>query len=168
MSDRKAERGQQWLEQLLALAGLPANVAAELKESYWLSIDETPLSEEQIATFIGSQGKVLDAMQYLVNTTVNLGQPPDEQAAYTVELNGYRVEREQQLQSMSREAAETVRQTGEEVEMPALSAAERRQVHTILKECSDLETYSRGQEPHRRLVVRSRSQTTPEPGDRSE
>jgi spoIIIJ-associated protein len=38
--------------------------------------------------------------------------------------------------------------------MAALSAAERRQVHTYLKDYEDLETYSRGKEPDRRLVVR--------------
>jgi spoIIIJ-associated protein len=40
--------------------------------------------------------------------------------------------------------------------MTSLSAAERRQIHTFLKECVDLETESRGEEPDRRLVVRLR------------
>ena len=54
------------------------------------------------------------------------------------------------------QVAQQVRQTGEEVEMKSLSSAERRQIHTFLKDAEDLETESRGQEPDRRLVVRRR------------
>ena len=44
------------------------------------------------------------------------------------------------------------------MEITALSSAERRQIHTLLKEATDLETESQGEEPHRRLVVRLRSE----------
>ncbi|MGF1674876.1 MAG: R3H domain-containing nucleic acid-binding protein, partial [Rivularia sp. (in: cyanobacteria)] len=47
-----------------------------------------------------------------------------------------------------------VRNTGREVEVKSLSSAERRQVHTLLKEFEDLESFSQGKEPHRHLVVR--------------
>jgi spoIIIJ-associated protein len=57
---------------------------------------------------------------------------------------------------MAENAAQQVRMTGKEYEMKSLSSAERRQVHTLLKDCPDLETYSRGKEPDRRLVVRLR------------
>jgi spoIIIJ-associated protein len=53
--------------------------------------------------------------------------------------------------------AEQVRQTGQEVEIKSLSSAERRQIHTFLKDANDLSTESRGQEPDRRLVIRLRS-----------
>ncbi|NEQ25399.1 MAG: RNA-binding protein, partial [Microcoleus sp. SIO2G3] len=36
----------------------------------------------------------------------------------------------------------------------SLSAAERRQVHTLFQSYEDLETFSQGTEPDRRLVVR--------------
>jgi spoIIIJ-associated protein len=42
------------------------------------------------------------------------------------------------------------------VELTDLSAAERRQVHTIFQGEPDLETESQGHEPDRRLVVRLR------------
>lgn len=162
------QRGQEWLEELLRLTKTPATVTVEkhaslaLQEdesepdSYWLTIDETQLKPTQIQALIGVDGSVLDAIQYLANTTVNLGQPPEEQAAYTVELAGYRVRRQAELLEMAQYAAEQVRLTGREFEMKSLSAAERRQVHTLLKDFTDLETYSRGKEPDRRLVVRRR------------
>lgn len=158
------QRGQQWLEELLRLSRLPAGVVAtnpeaphDDKPSYWLTIDQIKLTPEQINTLIGPEGAALDAIQYLANSILNLGQNEEQQAAYTIELDGYRTRRQEELRAMASHAAQLVRETGEEFELKSLSSAERRQVHTFLKECDDLETYSRGQEPDRRLVVRPRS-----------
>ena len=173
------QQGREWLQELLSLVGLPANVQAaeqasspldaadpttsgtlEDRANYWLTIDETELAPEQIQQLTGTNGAVLDAIQYLANTILNLGQAEDQQKAYTIELAGYRARRQAELQSMAEQAAEEVRQTGQEVEMKALSSAERRQIHTFMKSYPDLETYSRGREPDRRLVVK-RAQAEP-------
>jgi spoIIIJ-associated protein len=164
MTDSAMQRGQQWLKTLLKLSGVAANVTAEVESngdedtsepiSYWLTIDETNLTPEQIKVFIGPDGSVLDAMQYLANSIVNLNHPPQEQASFTIELNGYRVQRQEEIRTLAESAAAKVRDCGEEVEIKSLSSAERRQIHTFLKEFDDLETFSRGKEPHRHLVVR--------------
>jgi spoIIIJ-associated protein len=122
--------------------------------SCWLTIPDDALSAEQLHILLGDEGQVLDSIQYLINSTLNIGQPKELQHAYTVELNSYRAKRQLELQAMAEAAAKQVRETGKEFEMVALSAAERRQLHTLLKSFGDLETYSRGQEPDRRLVVR--------------
>ncbi len=166
MTDSQMQRGQQWLETLLQLTGVSADVKAELEttallngdlqepDSYWLTIDEINLTPEQIQVLIGSEGRVLDAIQYLANASLNLSQTQDQQASYTVELNGYRVRRQAEIQALAENAAEQVRASGKEIEIKSLSSAERRQVHTFLKDFTDLETFSRGKEPHRHLVVR--------------
>ncbi len=155
MSDSQLERGKQWLQELLRLARIPASVIAqESPDCYWLTIDGTKLTPQQIQILIGPDGSVLDSIQYLANAILNIGQESDEQAAYMIELNGYRIQRQEQLRLMAEYAAGQVRMTGQEFELKSLSSTERRQVHTFLKECEDLETYSRGQEPDRRLVIR--------------
>jgi spoIIIJ-associated protein len=158
MQTSREQRGQQWLEELLQYAAIPTAVRAEpspefWEDSCWLVIDETPLTAEQVQALIGSEGTVLDSLQYLANTILNLGQGSDQQGAFTVDLAGYRLRRYSELQAIAEQAATKVRETNAEVELKALSAAERRQVHTILKDYSDLVTCSRGQEPARRLVV---------------
>lgn len=154
MSDRPIERSQQWLTKLLQLAACPAEVQGEEKtDCYWLTIDRSNLTPEQIEILIGPNGSVLDSIQYLANTILNLGQNPDEQAAYTIELNNYRTHRQEQLEAIAQDAIDRVRQTGEELEIKSLSSAERRQLHNLFKEYDELETFSRGQEPDRRLVV---------------
>jgi spoIIIJ-associated protein len=163
MDKQLMQRGQQWLEELLRLSKLAAQVTPTLtddsgddKPNYWLTIDQTQLTPKQIEILIGPDGIVLDAIQYLANSILNLGQEEEGQAAYTIEIDGYRLQRQEELRAMAAHAAQTVRETGQEYEMKSLSSAERRQVHTFLKECEDLETQSRGQEPDRRLVVRLR------------
>lgn len=163
MIDRSTQRGKQWLETLLQLMGLPAQVTVGEGDAYktdedacWLIIDETQLTPEQINVLLGQKGTGIDAIQYLANTLLNLGIESEDQQAFTVELNNYRVKRQEELLALAQEVAEKVRQTGQEVELKSLSSAERRQIHTFLKEAGDLETESRGQEPDRRLVVRLR------------
>lgn len=167
MGEQQLQRGQEWLQEWLRLAGFSATVSANLHppialqqeplEGCWLTIESKELTPAQISNLIGEQGTVIDALQYLANTILNLGKSSEEQMAYTIELDGYRVQRYTQLKAMAEEAAHQVRQTGQEVEMQ-LSAAERRLVHTVFQgpAFEDLETLSRGQEPDRRLVVKRR------------
>jgi len=152
-------RGQQWLEELLRLSGLVADVTAELnssfaEESCWLTINEETLLPDQVQLLIGANGSVLDSIQYLTNAILNLSQEREQQKAFTVELAGYRLRRYAELKDIAEQAATRVRETREASELKSLSSAERRQVHTMLKEYEDLETFSRGQEPDRRLVIR--------------
>lgn len=158
METSREQRGQQWLEELLHYAAIPTSVHTQKnpdfwEDSCWLVIDEQPLVLEQIQALTGRDGDVLDSIQYLANTILNLGRDSGQQGAFTVDLAGYRLRRYAELQAIAQQAASEARETGTEVELKALSAAERRQVHTILKEYADLETQSRGQEPDRRLVV---------------
>ena len=166
MSDTRVKRGEQWLKELLQLSGFSVEIKVEKEESglgekdplslnsYWLTIEESNLNETQIQNLIGRDGKVLDAIQYLANSILNLNQETEEQASYTVELNGYRVQRLAEIRNMIDEVIDRVRTTGREVEVKSLSSAERRQVHTLLKSFEDLESFSQGKEPHRHLVVR--------------
>ena len=162
MTEQQIQRGQEWLEELLNLMGLPAAVKIENIEheadpkASWLIIDENDLTPEQTEQLIGERGEVIDAIQYLANVLNNLGLEPEAQKSFTVELNGYRVRRRAELKDLAEKAAQEVRQTGQAVEVKSLSSAERRQVHTLLEDAADLETESRGQEPDRRLVIRLR------------
>jgi spoIIIJ-associated protein len=167
--DSPMQRGEQWLKSLFKLAGLSAEIHGDIEteaafngdstepDAYWLTIDETNFTAEQIKIFIGRDGDTLDATQYLVNSILNLNQPPEEQASFTVELAGYRVRRQAEIRAIAEEVAERVRNSRQEVEIRSLSSAERRQVHMYLKDFTDLETFSRGKEPYRLLVVRPAS-----------
>jgi spoIIIJ-associated protein len=161
MTDQRLDRGKQWLEQLLSLTGMPANVDTQQPEgssppNYWLTIERELVTPEQLASLIGPEGATIDAIQYLANACLNMHQAEDLQAGYTIELDGYRHRRAIELKAIADDAATRVRETGSEVVLQPMSSAERRQLHTFFDSdpsYSDLATYSRGQEPDRRLVV---------------
>ena len=162
MTDQRLDRGKQWLEQLLSLSGIATIVdtqqpAETSPPNYWLTIDPTTLTPNQIELLIGAEGATIDAIQYLANASLNIHQAEDLQAGYTIELDGYRQRRAIALKAVADEAAVRVRETGAEVVLQPMSSAERRQMHTFFDSdpsYSDLSTYSRGQEPDRRLVVK--------------
>ena len=163
MREGQVQRGKEWLEKLLELMAIPSEVKiGQLEvepdggEVSWLIIEEKNLAPEQIEILLGHKGETIDAIQYLTNTLLNMGVGPENQRGFTVELNGYRVTRQRELQALVEKVAEQVRETGMEVEMKSLSSAERRQIHSFLKNSEDLKTESRGQEPDRRLVVKLR------------
>lgn len=157
-----ATQGQQWLQNLLAQSGFAAQVTAgplpgfEQLEGVWLTIQAQDLSEQQVQLLLAEGGQALDAFQYLLNVNLNLGKDKDHHTAFTVELGDHRSKRLRELQALADQVAAQVRATQAEAEMPPLSAAERRLVHTLFKAVPDLETFSRGQEPDRRLVVQPR------------
>ncbi len=153
--------GKEWLQQLLDLMGLAAEVNTEGfekvatdSESHWLNIDGSNFTLEQKEQLIGNKGESIDAIQYLANTVLNLGSDQEAQSSFVVELDGYRVKRNQELANLTQTAIDKVKETGQEVEIPGLSSAERKQIHSLLQDAEGLESESRGQEPERRLVVR--------------
>lgn len=159
--DEQIQRGRQWLETLLILMGIPAEIQIGRIEkdnngiiSCWLTIDETNLAQDKIEMLIGKKGETIDSIQYLVNALLNIGVDDQQHRSFTVELNGYRIRRQAELFALAQTAANKVRKTGLPEELKYLSSAERRQIHSILQEAVDLETESQGQEPDRRLVVR--------------
>ena len=155
------EKSISWLEKLLELQGLKTSVSGNQNsgaledDSYWLTIDAEPLSDAEIDSLIGDRGQNLDSTQYLANTILNMDTDESEQRSYTIEVNGYRKKRQSELKSLADEAADKVLNQGQtEYELKGLSAAERRQLHGLLGEQNGLETFSRGREPERHLVVK--------------
>ncbi len=152
--------GKEWLEQLLTLMGVAAEVKTEGFETVtadsdfsWLSISANDLTETQKQQLIGNKGESIDAIQYLTNTILNLDADPEVQSSFIVELDGYRVQRNQELATLTQDAIAQVQSTGEEVAIPGLSSAERKQIHSLLESTAGLSSESRGQEPNRQLVI---------------
>ncbi|PSB05664.1 RNA-binding protein [Pleurocapsa sp. CCALA 161] len=152
--------GKEWLEQLLTLMGVAAEVKTEGFETVtadsdfnWLSISVNDLTETQKQQLIGNKGESIDAIQYLTNTILNLDADPEVQSSFIVELDGYRVQRNQELATLTQDAIAQVQSTGEEVAIPGLSSAERKQIHSLLESTAGLSSESRGQEPNRQLVI---------------
>jgi spoIIIJ-associated protein len=70
-----------------------------------------------------------------------------------VDAAGYRERRAATLRALADQAAESAVRERRPVALEPMGASERRVVHEHLKSRFDVETYSEGQEPSRRLVV---------------
>lgn len=76
-----------------------------------------------------------------------------EEPRIILDYNSTRQRRIDNIVSMSKKTAELVRVRGGEEELRPMTPAERRAVHMALKEMAGIKTESRGDEPHRRIVV---------------
>ncbi len=70
-----------------------------------------------------------------------------------IDFNGQRQAKINNVVALAKKKAETVRVSGEEEEMPPMTPGERRAVHKELEGIAGVKTISRGEEPHRRIVI---------------
>ena len=77
--EQNSEKAKQWLEKLLKLMAMSADVQIGVQElgtgpsSCWLIIDSSQLSPQQVELLLSNRGEGLDAIQSLANTILNIG-----------------------------------------------------------------------------------------------
>ena len=106
---------------------------------------------DDLGLLIGHHGQTIDAIQHLTYRIAFRGS--DARRRVTVDAAGYRERRADALRAVADQAAELAVRDRRAVALDPMSAVERRVVHEHLKSRHDVETYSEGQEPARRLVV---------------
>lgn len=142
-----AERVRELMERIATAAGVDATV--EVRED-----DDGLHAEfvgEDLGLLIGHHGQTIDAIQHLAYRIAFRGL--QDRKRVVVDAAGYRERREVALRATADTAAETAIQDRRPVALEAMNALERKVVHEHLKTRHDVETYSEGDEPARRLVV---------------
>ena len=105
----------------------------------------------EVGALIGRFGQTIDAIQYLVNAIV--AKREGERIEVTIDAEGYRERRREMLERLALRSAERATESGEPVELDAMSAVERKIVHLRLQDVDGVETSSAGTEPNRYVVV---------------
>lgn len=106
---------------------------------------------DDLGLFIGRHGQTIDAVQHLAQRVA--GARAGEGRRIVIDAEGYRERREGMLQRQADHATDDALRYGRPVAMDAMTASERRLVHEYLRDRSDVQTYSEGDEPDRHLVV---------------
>jgi spoIIIJ-associated protein len=106
---------------------------------------------EDLGLLIGKHGMTIDALQHLAFRAAYRGQ--DDRKRVTVDAAGYRERRETTLHRMADRAVAEALEFDRPVELEPMRAPERKLVHLYLRERTEVETHSEGDEPDRRLVV---------------
>jgi spoIIIJ-associated protein len=106
---------------------------------------------DDLGLLIGDHGQTIDAIQHLAYRMAARG--AEVRKSVEIDAAGYRERRATLLRSDGERAAATAVRERRPVALEPMSAMERKVVHEHLKDRHDVETYSEGQEPARRLVV---------------
>jgi spoIIIJ-associated protein len=142
-----AERVRAMLLRVTQALGLRASVdVVETDEEIAATVNG-----EDLGLLIGKHGSTIDALQHLAARVAFRGQ--HDRKLVSIDAAGYRERREAALQRAADQAVEDALSYGRPVELEPMSAAERRIVHTYLRDRTEIQTHSEGDEPDRRLVV---------------
>lgn len=147
VDDETLEYVEEILEEIADAIGVEADVEVEDGDD----AVEAEFVGDDVALLIGRHGQTLDAIQHLAQRIAFHGL--DERKPVVVDAAGYRARRTATLHGEADQAVEAALRHGHPVSLEPMGAQERKIVHEYLKARSDVETYSEGQEPNRRLVV---------------
>ena len=142
-----AERVRELMERIASEAGVDASVLVNEDDDGVTG----ELVGDDLGLLIGHHGQTIDAIQHLAYRIAFRGM--EARRRVVVDAAGYRERRAVALRAAADQAAEAAVHDGRPVPLEAMSALERKVVHEHLKSRHDVETYSEGQEPSRRLVV---------------
>jgi len=148
LPEEPAERVRAIVDRVLDEIDLDAEVEVTETDDEILATIDGP---DELGILIGRRGQTLDALQLLCYRAASMGVA--ERKRVTLDAAGYRERRRELLEEEAEIAAERANRNAEAVRLEPMSASERRMVHEVLKDRSDVETYSEGDEPDRRIVV---------------
>src|SRR4051794_35845450 len=106
---------------------------------------------DELGLLIGKHGMTIDALQHLAFRAAFRGLADRKQV--TIDAAGYRERREAALHRMADRAVAEALKFERPLELEPMRAPERKLVHLYLRERTEVDTHSEGDEPDRRLVV---------------
>jgi spoIIIJ-associated protein len=143
-----AAAAQEFVAGLLQAAELEAEVASSVTDDSAL----VEVTGEAMGVLIGRRGQTLDAVQELTRTAVQ--HRLKARVRVLVDIEGYRARRQASLADYATAMAERAKARGTEIELEPMSAYERKIVHTAVGEVPGASSYSEGEEPLRKVIIR--------------
>ena len=104
-----------------------------------------------MGTIIGRRGETLDAVQHLVNYSINRG--GEKHVHVSLDAENYRAKREESLVRLANKMAAKVIKYRRSMALEPMNSYERHVIHTALQDYEGVTTASTGTEPNRRVVI---------------
>jgi len=136
-----------FIHKICQAMGVNANTQASKDGEHW-HID---ITGPELGILIGRRGDTLDALQYLTNLAV--ARKLSERVRLIVDVEGYRLRREETLVRLAKRLSEKVKKTGIRIVLEPMNPYERRIIHTSLQDEARISTFSEGADPNRRVVI---------------
>jgi len=138
---------QKYLEDMLSFFGTNIVVSSTCDEDVIeLSVPSTSIN----SLLIGRGAETLRSMQYIVSTVLR-----NKEAALTrvnIDIADYKKQRADRIADQAKQWIEGVRKTGDSY-IANLNPADRRVVHRVASEYSDIQTSSEGEGRERKITI---------------
>ena len=128
------------------------NIEADIDIKEENDLIKINLSGAKMGLVIGYRGETLDSLQYLVSLVVNKNHD-NPYKRVVLDAENYRHKREETLIKVAQKTAYKVKKSGRPYKLEPMNPYERRVIHSALQEYTDINTYSEGEEPFRRIVI---------------
>ena len=132
------------------LNSMNINADIDIKEEN--DIININLKGSKMGLVIGYRGETLDSLQYLVSLVVNKNHE-NPYKKVVLDAENYRHKREETLIKVAQKTAYKVKKSGRPYKLEPMNPYERRVIHSALQEYTDINTYSEGEEPFRRIII---------------
>lgn len=132
------------------LNSMNINADIDIKEEN--NIIKINLNGSKMGLVIGYRGETLDSLQYLVSLVVNKNHE-NPYKKVVLDAENYRHKREETLIKVAQKTAYKVKKSGRPYKLEPMNPYERRIIHSALQEYTDINTYSEGEEPFRRIII---------------
>lgn len=150
-SSEAVEFAEKYVTDMLSFFGVNTDVTATLSEDV---IEVSVSSTDSNSLLIGRGAETLRSMQLLVSSA--LRSQNAEVTRVNLDIADYKKQRAEKVADQAREWIEEVRSTGD-TKIVSLNAADRRVVHHVAGDYSDIKTYSEGEGRDRKLVIAQQS-----------
>jgi spoIIIJ-associated protein len=143
-----ARVAHEFVEGLLGAMGLNGEVRSDVVEGR-AAID---VSGDDLGILIGRRGQTLEAVQEVTRTAVQ--RRLRAHVRLVVDVERYRARRRESLAEYAREMAARAKERGTEIELEPMNAYERKIVHDAIAEIEGASSFSEGEDPQRKVIVR--------------
>ncbi|MDR5658907.1 RNA-binding cell elongation regulator Jag/EloR [Serpentinicella sp. ANB-PHB4] len=147
VKDTPAKDAEIFLKETLNAMGLEVMIDAYLDGD----VVKVYLEGPNMGVVIGRRGQTLDSLQYLTSLVINKGR--DKYLKVFIDTENYRQKREDTLVNLAHKMVEKVKRTKRSVALEPMNPYERRIIHAALQSSKAVQTYSEGEEPHRKVVI---------------
>lgn len=119
------------------------------------SILRIEVTGEDIGLLIGQRGATARSVDSLVRTVLRRSGGAAHEGKIRVDIGGLSVRRNEALISFTKDAAQTVLESGKEIRFESMGRIDRKIVHDVVSEINGVETHSEGSDPTRYVVIKA-------------
>jgi len=138
------------LQQMKITAQVTAKYGEE-RENFRFRPIKVDITGNDLSVLIGRRGETLNDLQYI--TSLIMGKELEHGIPLSIDVEGYRERREQQIRQLARRVAEQVINTQRRQALEPMPPNERRFAHIELENNPDVYTESTGENPYRKVVI---------------